>query len=375
MKRFLLLFTVGLVLVAFLPSRSLANSSTVGMASVTNCCKNKGSKRAAEARRKAELNRIAMLRRRAIAIELGFHKETADNISKDKTDGEDPKVRAAALAALGTNAGTVVVMETKTGKVLTIVNQDWGIRKSFQPCSTIKLVTTVAGLKDDIIGDDDELAQDDLEKALANSKNPYFQKMGLKIGYPELIDTAEKLGLGKPTGINVPGENPGKVSLVQKTAKVYSHGYGFEITPLQQAVLTSIIANHGLKVTPYIPNKNGLGEQKPKMVNLPVKDLDGVIPGMKGSAQYGTAHRGGIDPTLGIAGKTGTCQATGTFTSFGPISDPQYTVVVIVRGSAGRGRTAAGVASKIYQALLENELPQPHLKAEDFQPDRLLLLQ
>ena len=38
------------------------------------------------------------------------------------------------------------MMEAQTGKIVTIVNQDWAIRNSFKPCSTIKLVTGVAGL-------------------------------------------------------------------------------------------------------------------------------------------------------------------------------------------------------------------------------------
>lgn len=313
---------------------------------------------AAAARRRAEEARRRMLeaKRRAVAFEMSLHKETADNIAKDKTEGEDPQIRLAAINALGNNAGTVVVMETKTGKIFTIVNQEWAIRKSFQPCSTIKLVTTVAGLDEEVI-DEEEAGPDGLEFALANSKNGYFQKQGVKIGLPKLINTSKTLGLGRLTGINAPGENPGKLPLVQKTAKVYSHGYGFEITPLQQAVLSSIIANRGVKVTPFIPNKTGGGIQKTETVNLPVRDLDGVIPGMKGSAEYGTAFRGGVSPTQGIAGKTGTCQATGTFTSFGPISDPKYTVVVIVRGAYGKGRVAAGIAGRLYQSLLPSAVP------------------
>ena len=55
------------------------------------------------------------------------------------------EVRAAAVSALGNHNGTVVVMDPKTGRVYTVVNQDWGLRRGFKPCSTIKLVTGVAG--------------------------------------------------------------------------------------------------------------------------------------------------------------------------------------------------------------------------------------
>ena len=65
----------------------------------------------------------------------------------DDPTGEDLQIRAAAVDALGNHAGTVVVMEAQTGKIVTIVNQDWAIRKSFKPCSTIKLVTATGGQK------------------------------------------------------------------------------------------------------------------------------------------------------------------------------------------------------------------------------------
>ena len=307
----------------------------------------------AEARRRAEEARRRAIAR-AIAAENALRKTAADNISRDITDGEDLVIRKAVVDAIGNNAATAVVMETQTGKIITIVNQDWAIRKSFSPCSTIKLVTTVAGLNEDVIDEEDQVSQDDLEKALARSKNGYFGLIGSKVGYDEFRKVATTLGLGKPTGINAPGESPGKLSFVRKTGLVYSHGYGIEMTPLQQAVMVSIIANHGKKVTPYIPKKtekDPVTIPKTEQINLPVKDLDGAIPGMKGAAEYGTAHRG-VDYLQGVAGKTGTCSATGTFTSVAPISNPKYTVVVITRGNAGKGKYAAAIVGKIYHFLL-----------------------
>jgi hypothetical protein len=336
-------------------------------------------RRAAEAerqRRAAEEARRAAIAR-AIAFENALRKTAADNISRDVTDGEDLAVRKVVVEAIGNNAATAVVMETQTGKIATIVNQDWAIRKSFAPCSTIKLPTTVAGLKENVIDEEDEASQEDLQNALARSKNGYFGAVGAKLVYGEFVNVVKKLGLGKPTGINAAGESSGKLSLVKKTALVYSHGYGIEITALQQAVMVSIIANHGKKVTPYIDRKS----DKPSLtapavvtIDLPVANLDGAIPGMKGAAEYGTAHRG-VDFTLGIAGKTGTCSATGTFTSVAPIDNPKYTVVVITRGNFGKGKYAAAIAGKIYLGLknLGYLDPQPMVVAT--KPASTLILQ
>ena len=103
----------------------------------------------AEKRRREQAAREARARR--LAFERGLRTETVANISRDVTDGEDLNVRVAAVNALGQHAGSIVVMEAQTGKVLTIVNQDWAVRSTIRPCSTIKLVTGVAGLNEGVI--------------------------------------------------------------------------------------------------------------------------------------------------------------------------------------------------------------------------------
>src|SRR2546430_16560623 len=80
------------------------------------------------------------------AADQALKDETVANIARDETQGEDPEVRRVALNALAGHAGTVVVMNPKTGQVYTVVNQDWALRRGFKPCSTTKLGTGLAGL-------------------------------------------------------------------------------------------------------------------------------------------------------------------------------------------------------------------------------------
>jgi hypothetical protein len=314
----------------------------------------------AEQRRRAEAARIA--RERFLAFQRGLRTETEQNIAEDNTEGEDLRVRAAAVNALGDKAGTVVVMEAQTGKVLTIVNQDWAIRTAYRPCSTIKLVTGVAGLTENVINDEGTVGESgggmSLDTALARSNNQYFQRVGQYLGNGKMISYAKKLGLGEPTGINAEGETAGRLPYGNNNAKIYSHGDDFELSPLQLAVLASEIANGGKRVVPQIPKGNfekaGFRPHIKDEVNLPQQDLEGVIPGMIGAAEWGTAHRG-VDATLGIAGKTGSCITKGTwiglFTSVAPIENPKYAVAVITRGASERGKYAAAVAGRVYQAL------------------------
>ncbi len=301
-------------------------------------------------------------RARKLAFERGLHTETTENIANDDTEGEDLEVRRAAVKALGKHAGMVVVMEPQTGKVLTIVNQDWAIRRGFKPCSTIKLVTGVAGLNEHLINEEGNIRSRkfpmNLDDALAFSNNTYFQKVGANLGNGKMISYAQSLGLGQPTGINSDNETSGKLPHKNKNARIYSHGDDFEVSPLQLAVMVSAISNGGKIVVPRIPttkfDKTNFRGTMRRQVKLSENNLEGVIPGMVGAASYGTARRG-VDASMGIAGKTGSCIGQGSwvglFASVAPIENPKYAVIVITRGQAERGKYAAAIAGKIYQSL------------------------
>ncbi|MEO7673988.1 MAG: penicillin-binding transpeptidase domain-containing protein, partial [Pyrinomonadaceae bacterium] len=189
-------------------------------------------KRAAEERRQAALveqrrreQAAREARERRLAFERGLRTETVRNIEHDRTEGEDLQVRNAAVDALGSHAGTIVVMEAQTGKVVTIVNQDWAIRNSFKPCSTIKLVTGVAGINEHVINEEggigDSTSGLKLDAAIARSNNGYFQRVGTKMGSTKMIGYAKSLGLGEPTGINAEGETAGKLPYGNNNPRIY----------------------------------------------------------------------------------------------------------------------------------------------------------
>ncbi|MCC6825392.1 MAG: hypothetical protein IT172_06570 [Acidobacteria bacterium] len=333
-------------------------------------------KDAAERRRKEAERRAAIIeeqrrreaaRREAIARKLAFERglrtETVENIARDNTEGEDPAIRRVAINALGDHAGSVVVMEAQTGKVLTIVNQNWAVRSAIRPCSTIKLVTAAAGLNEGVISKVDgsvrnTVTRRDLDEAIAFSDNTYFQRVGAQLGNAKLVEYGHKYGLGEPTGINLDGETPGRLPILNDSARIYSHGDDTEVSTIQLAVMAAAITNGGHRVLPRIPrNTTEQTRFQPVVkaeVNLPQQNVRRMIPGMMGAAEYGTAHRG-VDASQGIAGKTGSCidkgSWVGLFTSVAPIEQPKYAVAVILRGQKERGRYAAAVAGQIYRAL------------------------
>ena len=314
----------------------------------------------AEQRRREQAAREA--RERQLAFERGLRTETQENIANDNTEGEDLEVRRAAISALGNNAGTVVVMEPQTGKVLSIVNQEWGIRRGFKPCSTIKLVTGVAGLNENVIDTSGNIKTRkyplNLDDALAHSNNSYFQVVGANVGNERMISYARALGLGEKTGINADNESAGKLPYGNNNARIYSHGDDFEVTPLQLSVMVSAISNGGKVVVPQIPRtrteKADFRGYMRKEVEVPQENVQRVLPGMIGAVNYGTAKRA-ADFSLNIAGKTGSCIGQGTwlglFASVAPVVNPRLSVVVITRGSAARGKYASEIAGKIYKSL------------------------
>jgi membrane peptidoglycan carboxypeptidase len=319
-----------------------------------------------EARRRAELARQAAIARQR-AADQGLRDESAANILKDEVTGEDLEIRRAAVAALGNHAGSVVVMDPKTGRIFTVVNQEWALRKGYKPCSTIKLVTGLAGLTDKVINPTETVNISlqkfslDLTDSLAYSNNAYFQSVGGRVGFDQMVKYARELGLGERTGINHANEYMGRVPAFKSGYAVNhmsSHGDDFEVTPVQLASLVSAIGNGGKLLTPHLPRTPQedvkFNPEVRRNLSIPQENLRRMIPGMIGAVNYGTAKLA-YDPTQTIAGKTGTCIGQGSwlglFASFAPVADPHLAVVVVTRGSGERGRVAAGIAGRIYRAL------------------------
>ena len=319
-----------------------------------------------EARRRAEAARRAAIARQR-ALDKALRDEVQGMISRDNTSGEDAQVRRVAINALGNHAGTVVVMDPMTGKVYSIVNQEWAVRRGFKPCSTIKLVTGVAGLSENIIPPAElTLASDrphmDLTSALARSDNGYFERVGGGIGFDKMIHYAREMGLGEKTGANVPFEFAGRLPEMSPgftLRRMFSYADGFEVTALQLGNLVSAMANGGKLLVPQVPSpQDASAKFKPKVRRK--LDIDGnvlqrMIPGMIGAVNYGSGRKA-YDPLQTVAGKTGTCNGgggswVGLFTSYAPLANPKLAVVVITRGTDAHHHLPAAVAGRIYRDL------------------------
>jgi len=178
----------------------------------------------------------------------------ADSTSGDRTAGDDPVVRAAAVEALGPYNGSIVAVDPSTGRVLTMVNQRVALKSGFQPCSTVKIPVALAALAEGLIDSKTPVrltsgTRMNLTHALAVSNNPYFANLGVKLGYERFAYYARLFGLGEKAGLNIEGEEPGYFADAPPKnggmGMMASFGEGITLTPLQLAALLSAICNGG----------------------------------------------------------------------------------------------------------------------------------
>lgn len=274
----------------------------------------------------------------------------------------DLLVGEACRRGLGGTQGSVVAIDPKTGRVITLINPIHGMLNAYQPCSVFKIVTGIAGLTEGVITPDTTFpclkgcwnwpghGSINLRRALAVSCNPYFQQVGERVGFFKMQQYAQLLGLGAPSGINLDGESSGWFPTFVKPegiALMSSHAEGIRTTAVQIAVLLSATLNGGILYQPQLAGPNGFAPHE--RWRLPEgTNLNGLAEGFMGAVNEGTASPA-FDPDIVVAGKTGTCASVGWFASYAPADKPEIVIVVFMRHGSGHG--ASAIAGRIYQEL------------------------
>ena len=285
----------------------------------------------------------------------------------DDPAGEDPMIRAAALAGLGRWNGAVLVVDPTTGRILTAVNQKQALSQAFTPCSTFKPIVAFGALKEGLITSDTFLrvarhSQINLTEALAHSNNIFFAKVGEMLGFDRVYAYAHEFGLGQKAGWNIPEEESGRFPTDPPGGPIgllTSYGENISATMLQMAAVASAFANGGtLYYLQYPRTPEAAAEFQPK-VRRKLEGFDEYFPylkqGLAAAVIYGTARQA-YDPAEQIFGKTGTCSEDGArlgwFVSYADEEKPRYVVVVLLRGGRTiNGPHSAEIAGRIYREL------------------------
>ncbi|ALM52891.1 penicillin-binding protein 2 [Halomonas huangheensis] len=243
----------------------------------------------------------------------------------------------------------------------------------------------------------------DLERALAVSNNTYFYSLAHDLGIDNIHEHLGSFGFGTRVAADVAGQGDGLLpSREWKRARfeqswypgeTLSVGIGqgyLQVTPLQLASATAVLANRGHHVRPRLALDIGDEAVPADLPNTP-PDIevgnesywDRVFSGMEKvlSGREGTARRTGAGLKYRMAGKSGTAQVFSLgqnqkynaselrerlrdhalFMAFAPVDNPQIAVSVIVENAGGGSTHAASLARAMTDAwILEHncDLPQ-----------------
>jgi len=229
-----------------------------------------------------------------------------------------------------------------------------------------------------------------LPKAIQQSCNPYFMKLANTIGWKAMVTGFQMVGLGKPTGIELPDESPGilpgsrswraanpNASMTPAITAMLAIGQADAMaTPLQLCAMAACIANGGKYYKPRIvksatsANGHRAIEDKPKLVvdliaaGVKPEHLELLRKGMWLAVNKpgGTAARVKL-PDIELAGKTGTAQTIDNgkksnnswVICFGPFDKPKYAVCVLVQNGGSGGKVCGPLAQLIMRGLFAQD--------------------
>ena len=356
-------------------------------------------------------------------------------VTQDSLENCINKIRSGGFAqTYDAQGGAAVVMNVNTGEVLAtasyptfepqwfvggISQENWAylrddsrhpqlnktIQSTYEPGSTFKMVTAIAGLETGAIRKYNMEwkcwyytsyhrghGYQNVTQALQHSCNYFFYETGDRMGIDNLSKYALHFGLGKKTGIELPNEKEGAVASKETYAKLRNGGRigpgdvlnasigqgDNNFTPMQIAKYISSIANGGNVVKPTIVksilNSDGSEVSRDEITQYTNEKLgysdtdDGITisqesvnvakEGMRMAASEagGTAYNIFKGFNQEVAGKTGSAEAgkdkngndlvNAWFVCFAPYEKPEVAVVVMIE-NGGHGNYAAEVARDV----------------------------
>lgn len=312
--------------------------------------------------------------------------------------------------------GSIVVLDSKSGKILAMTSRpnynqnDVGahlnsnekelfnkaVQISYPPGSVFKVVVTAALLENDVIDLNDKLVCNGyemlgvnmikcnsyergghgeltFEDAFSLSCNSAFIQATQTLGGEKLLETAKKFGIGEKTGIMLKEETKG---ILPSDDYVKGPGIGniaigqgtVQVTPLQVARFTNVIANDGIDVGVRLVDRL-VDDNNKTLIDYDNRKIERVISSdtsnkikrmMKKVVESGTGKRANIKGVESY-GKTGSAEAVGKngetvhawFTGFFLGEKSEYVVTIIVEDKGSGGRIATPLFKDIAERMLD----------------------
>lgn len=246
--------------------------------------------------------------------------------------------------------------------------------------------------------------------ALCMSCNVYFYTIGSKMKAGPLVHWADRLGFGRPTGIDLPFESAGNVPRPGPASAIQLVGYQegpqkeptrsqpwyegdtlglaigqsrLAVTPLQIArMMAAVATGEELPIPRVVRSVTTWGQvsgnristtrrirSSSEKVGLSERTLEYVRAGLEKvvASRRGTGHRTVFMKEVSIAGKTGTAE-TGTgrdhgwFAGYAPAEAPQVAFVAVLEHGGSGGRVAGPLAKGLVEEMLNLGLIVPPIE-------------
>ena len=230
----------------------------------------------------------------------------------------------------------------------------------------------------------------DLDQAITESCDVFFYELGFQVGIDILADMSKRFGLGRKTDIDLPGEASGIMptrewKMENRGSQWFdgdtintSIGQGYLLTtPIQLALMTSMLANRGKLLFPkLVKNKNLILETQNK-TDIKNEHWEYIHNAMTNvvHSEKGTAKLINKNINYKIAGKTGTAQVVSIteedydkskldpsqwdhalFIAFAPEEQPEIAVALIVENGEFGSVTAAPIAKKVIETYMKRRM-------------------
>ena len=275
------------------------------------------------------------------------------------------------------------------------------VNDTFEPGSIFKVVTMVTALEEGIASESDTFecggslqvgshtikcwktsghGSQILPQILQNSCNVGFMKLGEKIGKETLNEYIKKLGFGKTTGIDLPGEASGIVkkteNITESDLATISFGQTNTVTAIQYMQAFNALANGGSLIQPHIMKEvSHYNSDDTKVIDEtyePVifKDVlsDKSTATLRDYLER-TVNEGGSNKSYiegyHIGGKTGTAQKVNSVTggyesgkyissmaAMAPVDSPEITAFVSIDEPSNGAYYAGVVTAPLMKILL-----------------------
>jgi cell division protein FtsI (penicillin-binding protein 3) len=317
------------------------------------------------------------------------------------------------VKATGSQSGSVVVMDPRTGQILAMATAptfdpatyykarlgdlgDRVVQEGFEPGSTSKVITAAAAMEaggvtpstvftvpdhlkryNATFHDSETHAPERLTfgGVLAKSSNIGTIMASERVSSEQLYQYMRSFGYGQTTGVGLPGESPGILKRVDQwwgtDRYPIAFGQSVSVNALQTASVYATIANGGVRVTPNLiagttDDKDAFTPSARPASRRVIKqstagELTRMLEGV--TTKDGTAPLAQI-PGYRVAGKTGTAQRvnprcgcytgggyTSTFVGFAPADSPQLVVEVVLQ-KPQKGYYGGQVAAPVFKNVM-----------------------